>query len=154
MPPSRAETHEAFDRFVTTYGDKYPKPTRCLAKDQTKPLAFYDFPIEHGVHIRTTNPVESALATVPLGTHKTRGCLWPMTATTMVFKPVLTTQKRWRRLKASDHLEDVTLGVQFCGGYEPTPPEPPYTTLDDSSASNIPSPEGSGLQTTACSPLA
>jgi len=33
----------------------------CLSKDKEELLAFYDFPAEHWSHIRTTNPIESAL---------------------------------------------------------------------------------------------
>ena len=116
MAPSKAEAHKAFDRFVTTYEGKYPKATQCLAKDQQELLAFYDFPAEHWVHIRTTNPVESTLATVRLRTYKTRGCLSRVTAMTMVFKLVLSAQKRWRRLNASHYLKDVILGVEFPDG--------------------------------------
>jgi len=68
------------------------------------------------VHIRTTNPVESTLATVGLRTHKTRGCLSRVTAMTMVLRLVLSAQKRWRRLNASDYLKDVILGVEFRDG--------------------------------------
>ena len=116
MAPCRGEAERAFDRFVTTYGRKYPKAAECLAKDRAELPAFYDFPAEHWVHIRTTNPVESTLATVRLRTHKTRGCLSRVTAMTMVFKLVLSAQKRWRRLNASQYLKDVILGVEFPDG--------------------------------------
>ena len=36
-------------------------------------LTFYDFPAEHWVHIRTTNPIESTFATVRCGTARRRG---------------------------------------------------------------------------------
>ncbi len=114
--PSRAQAERAFDRFVTTCEGKYPKATECLAKDRAEQLAFYDFPAEHWVHIRTTNPVESTLATVRLRTHKTRGCLSRHTAMTMVFKLIQSAQKRWRRLNASDYLKDVIPGVEFRDG--------------------------------------
>ena len=114
--PSRAQAERAFDRFVTTCEGKYPKATECLAKDRAEQLAFYDFPAEHWVHIRTTNPVESTLATVRLRTHKTRGCLSRHTAMTMVFKLSQSAQKRRRRLNASDYLKDVIPGVEFRDG--------------------------------------
>jgi len=116
MAPSKAEANKAFDRFLATYEPKYPKAAQCLAKDREELLTFYDFPAEHWVHLRTTNPVESTLGTVRLRTHKTRGCLSRSTAMTMVFKLVLSAQKRWRRLNASDNLKDVILGVEFRDG--------------------------------------
>jgi len=116
MAPSKAEAQKAFDRFLRTYEGKYPKATECLGNDREELLTFYDFPAEHWVHLRTTNPVESTLATVRLRTQKTRGCLSRDTAMTMVFKLVQSAQKRWRRLNASDYLKDVILGVEFRDG--------------------------------------
>ena len=49
-------------------------------------LAFYDFPAEHWVHIRTTNPIESTFATVRHRTIRSKGCLSNRTALAMVFK--------------------------------------------------------------------
>ena len=37
---------------------EYPKATDKLAKDREALLAFYDFPAEHWIHLRTTNPIE------------------------------------------------------------------------------------------------
>jgi putative transposase len=72
MAPSRAEANKAFDLFLRTWEAKYTKATDCLVKDRDALLAFYDFPAEHWLHIRTTNPIESVLATVRLRTCKTR----------------------------------------------------------------------------------
>ena len=60
-------------------------------------MAFYDFPAEHWVHLRTTNPIESTFATVRLRTAKTRGCLSRQTMLTMVFKLCHSAEKRWHR---------------------------------------------------------
>src|SRR3954465_3584102 len=62
----RAQAEKAFDLFVKTFEAKYPKATECLVKDREALLTFYDFPGEHWVHIRTTNPIESVFATVRL----------------------------------------------------------------------------------------
>jgi len=51
---------------------KYSKAMECLRKDKDELLAFYDFPAQHWVHIRTTNPIESTFATVKLRTGKIR----------------------------------------------------------------------------------
>ena len=56
---TKAEAEKVFDLFVKTFEAKYPKATECLSKDRDVLLAFYDFPAEHWVHIRTTNPIES-----------------------------------------------------------------------------------------------
>ena len=98
MAESRDEAGRAFNLFIDSYRAKYPKAAECLAKDRGALLAFYDFPAEHWLHIRTTNPIESTFATVRLRTAKTRGCLSRETASTMVFKLTLCAQRTWRRL--------------------------------------------------------
>jgi len=83
---SSGPLEHGFDDFVSAYGAKYPKAVDCLNKDRDVLLSFDDFPAEHWVPIRTTNPVESTFATVRLRTAKTRGSLSRETAFTMVFK--------------------------------------------------------------------
>ena len=55
MAETRDEAHKAFDRTVKRFEAKYPRAMECLAKDREELLAFYDYPAEHWVHIRTTN---------------------------------------------------------------------------------------------------
>ena len=43
---------------------KFPKAAAKIASDLDQLLAFYDYPAEHWVHLRTTNPIESTFATV------------------------------------------------------------------------------------------
>ena len=116
MAESRQGAEKAFDYFVSAYNAKYPKAADCLSKDREVLLTFYDFPAEHWVHLRTTNPVESTFATVRLRTNKTRGCLSRDTAFTMVFKLCLSAEKRWRRLNGSEQLTAVISGVKFRDG--------------------------------------
>ena len=78
---------------MKTYEAKYPKATECLAKDREVLLAFYDFPAEHWVHIRTTNPIESVFATVRLRHDKTKGSGSRAACLTMVFKLMEVGQK-------------------------------------------------------------
>lgn len=79
-------------------------------------LTFYDFPAEHWVHIRTTNPVESTFATVRLRTGKTQGCLSWETTLTMVFKLCLSAEKRWRRLNGAEQMSALITGAKFQDG--------------------------------------
>ncbi len=67
MAATTADAGKAFDLFVATYEAKYPKATECLSKDRDVLLTFYDFPAEHWIHLRTTNPIESTFATVRCG---------------------------------------------------------------------------------------
>jgi transposase-like protein len=77
---------ESTDRFITKQVTKNDKAADCLVKDRAALLAFYDFPAEHWKHMRTSNPIESAFATVRLQTDKTKGCLSRDTALALVFK--------------------------------------------------------------------
>ena len=44
---TRDDAYSAFDLFIETYEDKYPKATLMLQKDREELLAFYDFPAVH-----------------------------------------------------------------------------------------------------------
>jgi transposase-like protein len=116
MAAIREDAYKAFDGFLATYRDKYPKAASCLEKDRETLLAFYDFPAAHWQHIRTSNPIESTFATVRLRTNKTRGCVSRQTILSMVFQLGQSAQKRWRRLRGFKHLADVIRGVKFENG--------------------------------------
>ena len=116
MAATREDAYKAFDHFLATYRDKYPKAAGCLEKDRETLLAFYDFPAVHWQHIRTSNPIESTFATVRLRTNKTRGCVSRQTILSMVFQLGQSAQKRWRRLRGFKHLADVIRGVKFENG--------------------------------------
>jgi transposase-like protein len=89
-----------------------------LVGDRDALLTFYDFPAEHWVHLRTTNPIESTFATVKLRTAKTRGCLSRTTALTMVFQLCRIAERHWRRLNGPRKLAQVLEGVRFTDGVE------------------------------------
>ena len=119
MAPTKADADKAFDLFVATYEAKYPKATACLSKDRDVLLTFYDFPAEHWIHLRTTNPIESTFATVRLRHRRTKGNGSRLACLTMVFKLMQSAQKRWRLLNGSNLLPDVILGTQFIDGIKP-----------------------------------
>lgn len=117
MAATRAEAEKAFDLFVDTFGAKYAAAVSCLRNDRLELLAFYDFPAEHWIHLRTTNPIESTFATVRLRTEKTKGSGSRLACLTMVFKLAMSAQKRWRTLNgAAALLVDVIEGVRFEDG--------------------------------------
>lgn len=116
MASTRKDAGEAFDLFVETFSGKYPASTACLEKDRDALLVFYDFPAEHWIHLRTSNPIESTFASVRLRTAKTKGCGSRIACLTMVFKLALSAQKRWRALNGAKLLADVITGVVFEDG--------------------------------------
>ncbi len=86
----------SFDLFIETYKAKYPKATECLKKDREELLAFYDFPAEHWIHLRTTNPIESVFATVKHRQKKTHGNGSRKACLARVFKLAESASKKWQ----------------------------------------------------------
>jgi transposase-like protein len=86
-------------------------------------LAFYDFPAENWIHLRTTNPIESTFSTVKLRTKVTRGAGSPAAALAMVFKLVESAQARWRTVTAPHLVVLVRAGARFENGHLAVRPE-------------------------------
>jgi len=116
MAPTRKDGEESFDAFVAMFEAKYPKAVACLTKDRDVLLTFYDFPAEHWIHIRTTNPIESTFATVRLRHRKTKGSGSRKACLAMVFKLMESASRKWRALNGSTLIQDVIAGVQFVDG--------------------------------------
>ncbi len=116
MAETRADADKAFDLFVATFQAKYAKAVECLVKDRDVLLTFYDFPAEHWIHLRTTNPIESTFATVRLRTARTKGCGSRTACLMMVFKLALCAEKHWRRLNGSNLIAEVISGIRFVDG--------------------------------------
>ena len=119
MAEKRQDAEAAFELFLKSYEAKYPKAAECLSKDRIELLAFYDFPAEHWMHLRTTNPIESTFATVRLRHRRTKGNGSRTACLTMVFKLIQSAEKRWRLLNGSNRMPDVIAGVQFKDGIHP-----------------------------------
>jgi len=115
---TKDHAEKAFDLFVHTYEDKYPKSTLCLQKDRGNLLAFYDYPAQHWQSIRTSNPIESTFATIRHRTKRAKGCLSRDGMLHMMFKLSQCAQKKWRKLRGFDYLGKVIKGVQFKDGVE------------------------------------
>jgi len=119
MAETRAEAEQAFDWLLDTYRVKFPQATECLAKDRTVLLTFYDFPAEHWIHLRTTNPIESTFATVRLSHCRTTGNGSRLACLTMVFRRMQSASNKWRLLTGSHLLPDVIAQVQFLDKLKP-----------------------------------
>ena len=121
MAETRKDALVAFDAFVETWGIKYEKAVNCLVKDRDVLLAFYDFPAEHWKHLRTSNVIESAFATIRHRTIRSKGCLSNKTALAMIFKLAEAAEKSWRRLDGHNQLSKIIHGVKFTDGHEARP---------------------------------
>ena len=87
-----------------------------MIKDRDALLAFYDFPAEQWKHLRTTNVIESAFATVRHRTMRSKGCLSNKTALAMIFKLAEAAERNWRRLNGHNQLPKIILGIKFTDG--------------------------------------
>jgi transposase-like protein len=117
MAETQAQAGKAFDRFVGDFGAKYPKAVEKRVKDRVALLAFYDFPAEHGLHIRTTHPIESSFATIRHRTTRTQNGVSRNTLLGLVFQWALAAEKKWHRLGGFKKLlPDVVQGVHFEDG--------------------------------------
>ena len=114
--PDKESSELARSRFESTYKAKYEKAVICLNKDWNQMTTFFDFPAKHWVSLRTTNPIESSFATVKLRTKSTRGSGSPKTATTMAFKLLQECEKKWRRIRGWEEIENILAGVEYKDG--------------------------------------
>lgn len=118
MAPKKEQALKAYDEFMKRYQAKYPKACECLAKDKDVLFTFYNYPAEHWVHIRSTNVIESAFATVRHRTRQTKGCGSRVATLTMVYKLGLEAEKHWIKIRAHKLIEKVIKGVCFIDGME------------------------------------
>jgi transposase-like protein len=113
---NRSEAAKALDRFVSEFGAKWPKAVAKLVDDKEELLAFYDFPAEHWIHLRTSNPIESTFAPVRARSNLTKGPGSRAAALSMVFKLIHEAERRWRRVNAPELVALVAAGAKFANG--------------------------------------
>jgi transposase-like protein len=106
----------AVKAFETAYGTKFPKATAKITDDVEELLAFYDYPADHWVHLRTTNPIESTFATVRHRTKITKGPGSRAAGLVMTFKLIESAQNRWRAVNAPHLVALVRNGATFING--------------------------------------
>ena len=116
LAPTRHDAEAAWERFVSTFAEKYPKAVACLTAHRDELLAFYRYPAEHWQSLRSTNVIESTFATVRLRTKRTKCCGSRLATLTMVFKLVESAAKRWHRLRGYQQLAHVLNDVPFQDG--------------------------------------
>ena len=118
----RAETRQAaqqaIERFEADYGAKYPKAVASLRRDETELLAFFDFPAEHWLHVRTGNVIESPFATVRLRQRVTKGAGSRKKGLLMAFQLLSMAQQRWRKINGAKLVPLVRAGVRFSNGVQ------------------------------------
>ncbi len=114
--PDRQSATEDIHRFEQEFQAKYAKAVECLLKDQDELLTFFDFPAEHWIHLRTTNPIESTFATVKARTKRTKGAGSRKAGLAMAFKLLLGAEKRWRKINAPHLVALIQADIKFLDG--------------------------------------
>jgi putative transposase len=112
----REHAEKAARAFVADYGTKWPKAAAKITDDLDVLLAFYHYPAEHWIHLRTTNPIESTFAAVRLRTRVTKGPGSRAAGVAMAFKLIESAQARWRAVNAPHLVALVRSGARFENG--------------------------------------
>jgi transposase-like protein len=112
----RRHALDAVTSFKAAYGAKFGKAVAKITDDLEQLLAFYDFPAEHWIHLRTTNPIESTFATVRNRSKITKGPGSRAAGLAMAFKLLEAAQNRWRALNAPHLVALVRAGATFEAG--------------------------------------
>ncbi|MEX2554719.1 MAG: IS256 family transposase [Actinomycetota bacterium] len=112
---SRSDALEAVKVFAERFAS-HPKATKKVTEELDTLLLFYDYPAEHWIHLRTTNPIESTFATVRLRQRVTKGAGSREAGLAMAFKLIQAAQDRWRKVNAPHLVALVRAGATFIDG--------------------------------------
>src|SRR6266511_1693215 len=109
----RAHAEQAIEALVSDYGAKWPKAVAKVVDDREALLCFFDFPAEHWLHLRTTNPIESTFSPVRARTRVTKSPGNKQAGLAMVFKLLEAAEGRWRAVNGPHLVALVRAGARF-----------------------------------------
>jgi transposase-like protein len=112
----RAHALEAIKALARDYQAKWPKAVAKIVDDTEVLLSFFNYPAEHWIHLKTTNPIESTFATVRLRTKVTKGPGSRAAGLAMAYKLIEAAQDRWRSVNAPHLVALVRAGATFRAG--------------------------------------
>ena len=112
---SREKALEAVSGFAEQFSS-FDKAVKKVTGNLDSLLCFFDFPAEHWLHLRTTNPIESTFSTVRLRTRVTRGAGSRRAALAMAYKLLDAAQERWHKVSAPELVALVRAGATFIDG--------------------------------------
>jgi putative transposase len=123
--PDRDHAQRAIQAFARDYGAKWPKAVAKITDDAEELLCFYDFPAEHWLHLKTSNPIESTFSSVRLRTRVTKGPGSKAAGLAMAFKLLEAAQDRWRTVNGPHLVALVRAGARFDKGVMIERPDEP-----------------------------
>ena len=112
--PSRSE--ETSRQFAKRFRGQYPDAAALLERDWDRMVTFYDYPEAHWQHLRTTNVIESPFASVRLRTDAAKRYKKVANATALIWRVLMVTEKRFRKLNAPHLMTDVYAGERYEDG--------------------------------------
>ncbi|MCS6997675.1 MAG: IS256 family transposase [Casimicrobiaceae bacterium] len=113
---SRSACERARDAFLLRYRKTDPRACATLTRDWARLVAFFDYPREHWIHLRTTNIVESPFDPVRLRTNAARRFKKTENAEAMIWKLLRVAEQSWRALNAPHRMREVYNGTRFKDG--------------------------------------
>ena len=116
LAEDRTHAERAIDAFAADYGVKWPKAVAKVTGETERLLCFFDYPAEHWIHLRTTNPIESSFSPVRARTRVTKGPGTKDTGLAMVFKLLQAAEGRWRAVNGPHLVALVRAGARFEAG--------------------------------------
>jgi putative transposase len=96
---AREKAFSAKERFIRLYRERFPKAVASLEEAGDRLFSYFDFPSLHWKSIKSTNVIESIFATVKLRTDATRRIRKQESATYLVFKLLVTAERRLNRIR-------------------------------------------------------
>jgi len=131
----RTHAERAIQALVSDYGAKWPKAVAKITDDREALLTFFDYPAEHWLHLRTTNPIESTFSPVRARTRVTKGPGSKDAGLAMVFKLLEAAEGRWRAVNGPHLVALVRAGARFeKGQLVERPKEAPDERIDEVAA--------------------
>ena len=131
----RTHAERAIEALVSDYGAKWPKAVAKITDDREALLTFFDYPAEHWLHLRTTNPIESTFSPVRARTRVTKGPGSKDAGLAMVFKLLEAAEGRWRAVNGPHLVALVRAGARFeKGKLVERPQEAPDERIDEVAA--------------------
>ena len=113
---NKKEAEAAMGAFSDEFGKKWPKAVAKITGEKEALLTFYDYPAQHWIHLRTTNPIESVFSAVRARTDVTKGPGSRQAGLAMIFKLMEAAEGRWRRLNGHHLVALVRAGAKFVNG--------------------------------------
>lgn len=114
---NRRAANQGKEAFATWCRQTGHQPAAELLEiDWDRMVTFFDFPKDHWIHLRTTNPIESPFASLRLRTDAAKRFKKVRNATAMVWKLLMLAERSFRMLTSAHLLQDVYSGARFVDG--------------------------------------